>query len=171
MVPRRRGLLKYIILIPILWFVAIIAFSIQNEPPPAGRLKKDAPNAAVSAPSLIERIAARSLFDRIRNALKFNQFPHPDHDHPAEERFKAREQAKRMHAQVQVVAPDLEHDHKMLNKTGPGEMGNGVRIKKDQLSPDELKKFDAGWRNHAFNEYVSDMISLRRSLPDVRDPE
>jgi polypeptide N-acetylgalactosaminyltransferase len=39
------------------------------------------------------------------------------------------------------------------------------------LSPDEKKKFDEGWHNHAFNEYVSDMISLHRSIGDIRHPE
>ena len=41
------------------------------------------------------------------------------------------------------------------------------------LSPvkEERKKYDEGWQNNAFNQYVSDMISLRRSLADLRDPE
>ncbi|CAF0916464.1 unnamed protein product [Adineta ricciae] len=170
MVLRRRGLLKYILLIPVLWFIAILVFSFQVQPSPSPRFKKDAVDQKEQAPSLIDRVAARSLIDRIRNALKFKQ-EHVDHDHPVEERFKAREQARKMNAQIQVVAPELEHDHKHLNKTGPGEMGNAVRIKKEDLSPEERKKYDEGWKNNAFNQYVSDMISFRRSLADVRDPE
>jgi len=60
------------------------------------------------------------------------------------------------------------------NPVGPGEMGEPVQIK----DPDPItkQKIDEGWRTNAFNQYVSDLISLHRSLPDLRnewckDPE
>ena len=49
-------------------------------------------------------------------------------------------------------------------------MGKPVNIEKDKLSPEGRKKYDKGWKDNAFNQYASDMISLHRSLPDVRDP-
>jgi polypeptide N-acetylgalactosaminyltransferase len=52
-----------------------------------------------------------------------------------------------------------------------GEHGNGVTVDKDKLAPEERKKYDDGWQNNAFNQYVSDQISLHRSLKDVRDDE
>lgn len=52
-----------------------------------------------------------------------------------------------------------------------GEGGKAVVIDKDKLSAEERKKFDDGWQKNAFNQYASDMISLHRTLPDVRDPE
>jgi len=52
-----------------------------------------------------------------------------------------------------------------------GENGEAVTINKDELSAVERAKFDAGWQNNAFNQYASDMISLHRSLPDIRDEE
>ena len=52
-----------------------------------------------------------------------------------------------------------------------GENGEGVTIEKEKLSPVERKKFDDGFQNNAFNQYASDMISLHRSLPDIRDEE
>ena len=50
-----------------------------------------------------------------------------------------------------------------------GEQGRAVTIEKDKLSPEERKLYDEGWKNNAFNQYASDMISLHRSLPDIRD--
>lgn len=50
-----------------------------------------------------------------------------------------------------------------------GESGEAVVIEKEKLSTEDRKKFDDGWQNNAFNQYASDMISLHRSLPDIRD--
>lgn len=157
MAPRRRGLLKCIVLISIVWFMTILTFSFRTDSPPT----KDIPI------NVINRIVSFPFIDRIRKALPFQQL-NVDHDHPPEERIKAMQQAKKMNAQVQVVAPIVDN-HK--NLSGPGEMGTGVRIKKDQLNTEERKKYDDGWKSNAFNQYASDMISLRRSLADVRDPE
>jgi len=48
-----------------------------------------------------------------------------------------------------------------------GAMGSAVKI----LNPDPKTKeqISAGWRKHAFNQFVSDLISVTRSLPDPRD--
>ena len=50
-----------------------------------------------------------------------------------------------------------------------GELGQPVEIDKEKLSPEERRKYDQGWKNNSFNLYASDMISLHRSLPDLRD--
>ena len=60
---------------------------------------------------------------------------------------------------AKVVEPPHDPD-------GPGEMGRAVKI--DNPDPEVKKKIDEGWRNNAFNGYVSDLISLQRSLPDHR---
>lgn len=49
-----------------------------------------------------------------------------------------------------------------------GEMGKPV-ILPTNLSKDVKAMVDLGWKNNAFNQYVSDMISVHRSLPDPRD--
>ncbi|KAH8372711.1 hypothetical protein KR009_003242 [Drosophila setifemur] len=50
----------------------------------------------------------------------------------------------------------------------PGEMGKPVRLPKEM--PEEMKKaVDDGWTKNAFNQYVSDLISVHRNLPDPRD--
>jgi hypothetical protein len=162
MVHLRRGLLKYILLIPTLWFITILTFSFRTDSSQLSRSHDDLPINVVN-----QIVTAPSFVDRIINILPFKQ-QNIDHDHPPEERIKAIRQARQMNAQVQVIAPEVDHHR---NLSGPGEMGNAVLIKKDKLSEDERKKYDDGWKNNAFNQYVSDMISLRRSLADVRDPE
>ncbi|XP_063842442.1 putative polypeptide N-acetylgalactosaminyltransferase 9 isoform X7 [Scylla paramamosain] len=47
-------------------------------------------------------------------------------------------------------------------------MGKPVVLPKD-VEAQVKKKVDEGWKNNAFNQYVSDMISVHRSLPDPRD--
>lgn len=53
--------------------------------------------------------------------------------------------------------------------SGPGELGKPVTLAKN-LSSEVQKLVDQGWAANAFNQYISDMISITRSLPDVRDP-
>lgn len=54
--------------------------------------------------------------------------------------------------------------------SAPGELGTPVHINVSSLSVKERIEYDEGWKNHSFNKYASDLISVRRSLPDVRDP-
>lgn len=51
---------------------------------------------------------------------------------------------------------------------GPGELGKPVILK--NLTKDQQDMVNVGWENNAFNQFVSDIISVNRSLPDVRDP-
>jgi polypeptide N-acetylgalactosaminyltransferase len=49
-----------------------------------------------------------------------------------------------------------------------GEMGKPVVLPAN-LSADVKKLVDEGWQKNAFNQYVSDLISVHRKLPDPRD--
>ena len=50
----------------------------------------------------------------------------------------------------------------------PGENGKAFVPKN---ITDEIKKIiGEGWKKNAYNQYVSDLIGLHRSLPDNRDP-
>ncbi|XP_011700985.1 PREDICTED: putative polypeptide N-acetylgalactosaminyltransferase 9 isoform X2 [Wasmannia auropunctata] len=55
-----------------------------------------------------------------------------------------------------------------LDATAAGEMGRPV-ILPANMSAQTKKLVDDGWLNNAFNQYVSDLISVHRSLPDPRD--
>ena len=52
-----------------------------------------------------------------------------------------------------------------------GEDGQPVIIDKEKLTAEQRADYDKGWKDNAFNRYASDMISLHRSLPDIRDEE
>lgn len=165
MLLRRRGLLKYLFLIPTLWFATIIILSLRTTDTSTDRIDKDLVKTSdknESLPWLIHRFMSAFQLDKV----------FADSDHPMEERHKALQQAIEMKGVVQVAAPGKEVHVKSANRSrGPGELGVPVRIKKDRLSPEELQQYKQGWRDNAFNEYASNMISVRRSLPDVRDPE
>ncbi|XP_042902744.1 putative polypeptide N-acetylgalactosaminyltransferase 9 [Parasteatoda tepidariorum] len=61
-----------------------------------------------------------------------------------------------------VLLPPRELD-------GPGELGKPVKL--SNLTEEQEKLVKLGWKNNAFNQYVSDMISIHRTLPDPRDKE
>lgn len=63
-----------------------------------------------------------------------------------------------------VIAPPNED-----SPDAPGAMGKPVILPKD-MSPEMKKAVDDGWTKNAFNQYAADLISIRRSLPDPRDP-
>lgn len=67
---------------------------------------------------------------------------------------------------LSLKAPVME-SHLLLT----GENGKGMNVDKSKLSPEELKKYEQGFQRNAFNQYVSDKMSLHRTLPDVRDKE
>ncbi|CAK1580057.1 unnamed protein product [Parnassius mnemosyne] len=50
----------------------------------------------------------------------------------------------------------------------PGELGQPVVLPKN-ISEEAKLAVSEGWKKNAFNQYVSDLISIRRKLPDPRD--
>ena len=73
-----------------------------------------------------------------------------------------------------MVAPPLPpwdpRGPQPLDPGAPGEGGAGVNLAKESKEPETKKKIDRGWKDNAYNQYASDLISLHRSLPDHRDP-
>lgn len=57
----------------------------------------------------------------------------------------------------------------VIIKEGLGENGKAVNINKTLLNAEDRAEYDAGWKNNAFNEFLSKRISLDRTLADPRD--
>lgn len=55
----------------------------------------------------------------------------------------------------------------LFNLSDPGAMGEDVILPKNL--PSEIQKLiDEGWKDYTINEFVSELIPLSRSLPDIR---
>ncbi|XP_055959208.1 polypeptide N-acetylgalactosaminyltransferase 5 [Patella vulgata] len=52
-----------------------------------------------------------------------------------------------------------------------GEMGEPIILGPRNLTRVEAKKMDHGFAQHAINEYVGNLVSVRRKIPDARTPE
>ncbi|XP_041361335.1 polypeptide N-acetylgalactosaminyltransferase 13-like [Gigantopelta aegis] len=95
-----------------------------------------------------------------------------DRDH---EEWKLREDNRDYDADKKDKHRNKFHEgndlHFENSNMSPGYHGDAVIVDKSRLSKEELRKYDDGWRTYAFNNYVSDMISLDRPLVDVRDKQ
>lgn len=164
---RIRSIIKYLIVLSLLWIlygIFLNSRSTSNET----EINQELINKLVEKAKQKQNDIEKQEKEKIKATEKKIEIPNPikkdDHDHPEEERKKVEEQKKDLDRKVQVNAP-VVHD---LN--APGELGKPVNIDTSLLSPEEKKKFDDGWKNNAFNQYASDMISLHRTLADIRDP-
>jgi hypothetical protein len=144
----RRYLFRLILCVPTVWlFISlIILLSNDDSGPPPPHVEKTTARAKYN----VNPLNALNLLKKIVKYEPKSEQPHVIHDN-----------------REQVIAPDLDEKKNDLN--GPGEMGKPVIIDKNSLLPVDLDKYEKGFQNHAFNEYVSDLISKHRSLPDVRD--
>eukprot|EP00095_Tigriopus_kingsejongensis_P002876 maker-scaffold52_size450388-snap-gene-2.16 protein:Tk02876 transcript:maker-scaffold52_size450388-snap-gene-2.16-mRNA-1 annotation:"polypeptide n-acetylgalactosaminyltransferase 9-like isoform x2" len=50
----------------------------------------------------------------------------------------------------------------------PGERGIGIHLDEAKMTPEQVELRKTMYKKHAFEEYVSELISLNRSLPDWR---
>ncbi|KAK5641529.1 hypothetical protein RI129_010076 [Pyrocoelia pectoralis] len=143
---RRRSLLiKLVVIVSTAWFT--IAFLLYSE-------DRSRPALALSLQNSLGNREARELVDD--NAIDpINPFKNDD----SEEKEKA-----------YLPPPKKEEDNRVLlpPQSMAGEMGKPV-VLPTNLSAEVKKMVDDGWLKNAFNQYVSDMISVHRSLPDPRD--
>lgn len=166
---RKRSLIfKFIIGVPTLWFFIVIFLSYQDKG------EGDDNSDRNSRIKVKERSVFENPLDRIKNVIvqPFNPVNPIKNDNDIvggkDNKFK---QEFNIDHRNQVDYDDDTLKFEKPDPDAPGEGGKAVIIEKEKLSPEERKKYDDGWQNNAFNQYASDMISLHRSLDDVRDAE
>ncbi|KFM64780.1 putative polypeptide N-acetylgalactosaminyltransferase 9, partial [Stegodyphus mimosarum] len=147
MMPRRRKLIiKGLLIVPAMWMVVTYIFAATSNH-----------SAGEEKPSEPKHKAERSL-----------QQQQPVHPNvllvEPSNNVQARNKDPEYHVEQGqgVLLPPREPD-------GAGELGKPVKL--SNLTEEQQILVKRGWKNNAFNQYVSDMISLHRSLPDPRDKE
>jgi hypothetical protein len=155
----RRYIFRFIIFVPLAWLLIILVLLQSNE----------------TTNSSLNQVHRNGRDADVADAFGGDPFqPVGDHVVPNQvntsiSKAQSSELVRLIHDKPeQVAAPQL--DNAKQNLDGPGEMGKGFDVDKTKLTPDELRKYDEGFQKNAFNGYVSDLISIHRSLPDVRDP-
>jgi hypothetical protein len=98
---RRQRLIKYLILIPIIWLAYVILFGVGHE----AEVKRSAADQEI-----IDRLLAKANQNHINHQKELNEkandkIPAIDNDHPEEERAKAEKQEKDVKGRVQINAP------------------------------------------------------------------
>lgn len=165
MLPRRKGM-KFILAVTGCWFLFIV-FVTFNE---RGR--------TTNQQQFMQQVASdNELIIPIPQAHVQRSRESGDSETPASNEqqtaplsdraadlFQSRRELDRMKALRQEVA----ESHDELSGKEYGELGQPVTLPKD-LPRAIKKKVDKGWIDNAFNQYISDLISVNRSLPDVRD--
>lgn len=168
-VCRRRATgTRLLVAVSLAWVLLLLLFLLDRQevkPPLPGFMLDASQSAVVSARQDIEDILKsgepRPVPAPVRAGPEPIPIPHPvtppSRKTPTTKSLYGREGGEaRM-----VLLPPREAN-------GPGELGKPVVLPKN-LTKEQQVLVDAGWKANAFNQYASDMISLHRSLPDVRD--
>ncbi len=151
LIPRRhRSLIcKLLVLIPVAWLT--IAFLLYSDH------HGEVPDGGGGIPVGGGGSASGSGSGEARPLQQQQQPPSSDR-HKSKVILEANRDPE--HRDLGVMPPPRDPN-------APGELGKAVKI--DNPEPDVKKQIDDGWQNNAFNQYVSDLISVHRSLPDPRD--
>jgi len=153
-IPRRHraNIIKLLILLPIVWILSV-AIQYSSE------VKQDRQEApATETEPIVEVIETNHRGPKV-GKVDANERTSIEKENGESENNRPVEPHKEEDPHV-IVPP--------IDPNAPGEMGKPVRI--ENPDPETKKKIDKGWKDNAYNQYISDMISLHRSLPDQRDP-
>ena len=147
-IPRRHRSLIYKLLVafPLAWIVIMmVLYRDKGEPEKTSEGVKAEPLVGdkphIDSDELSNKVDTDDVIEKHKDVAVKPVKPKSSSDHNKEEIGPG------------VLVPPKDPD-------GPGEMGKPVKV--ENPDKDTKKKIDDGWQNNAFNQYVSDMISVHR---------
>ncbi|XP_046332991.2 polypeptide N-acetylgalactosaminyltransferase 5-like [Haliotis rufescens] len=149
----RRRYIYLLLIVPILWFLVVLKVALFD----AERGSKPASHHAAGdrAPVVMD--------DSYVDDVKYEEIKSWKRDDDTRD-----DHIVNLHADV----PKKKSKMKVLQAhPGLGEGGAASIVDASLLNPTERTAFELGDSVHHFNEFVSDKISLVRSVPDFRNPE
>ncbi|KAL1463032.1 hypothetical protein WDU94_014824 [Cyamophila willieti] len=153
---RRFVVLKIILLVCLIWLTVAALLFMEDRNRPNGVLE------SLDNINSVDRQSLRNLDDN-ENLIA---------QQPVAQAIVAEtssaETAEKNADKMVLHAPDKAEFGEDNNKMQYGEWGKPV-ILPQNLSSDIKKLVEEGWQRNAFNQYVSDLISVKRKLPDPRD--
>ncbi|CAD5221875.1 unnamed protein product [Bursaphelenchus xylophilus] len=151
---RRRSLVvKLLLLVPLVWLGALIYFNVTDKP--------------------TDYQAEPHVAPKVRELQGFGppmEVPKP-HEESEKEEDNSNDKIPVLQKPNKKLFDQNSPIYKKGDPTQAGELGKAVKVNKNELTVDERKQYDEGYKNNAFNQYASDMISIHRSLPPAADQE
>lgn len=166
---RRRTLLfKGLLLLATVWLTVAVLVLMENrekverEPPSRRQALLYDPSADEAAPEAGVDGAPAEELNRVEPAAEEARLPEPVAQFNVEDPLELVMDDGKNHG---------DQGDELVAKKGVklyGELGKPVELPSN-LPADTKKLVQEGWSKNAFNQYVSDLISVHRSLPDTRD--
>ena len=107
-----------------------------------------------------------NINDRVEVVTKSNKFDEDSDKWPIEQEWHNK--LIRGEHYSTYLGNDIEKSEKQLNSIVTGELGTGIILNEFSMPEQEIYRRKALYNRHAFEAYVSEMISVERSLPDRR---
>ena len=111
--------------------------------------------------------------ESLRDIEKFYARSTPEFNHQEAQNEISESQSEGRHRRISQKLLDKRHVMRfapppnIFGSDNLGELGKPVTMP-DKLPPEIKAIYDEGWNSHQFNQYLSDLISVNRSLPDGR---
>lgn len=169
MARRRNLLIKGLVLVFAMWLLINYIFAASEQPAADKQIDDKAPVVV----NVVKR--ERSLQQQpLQQQQQFQQQQPPLQQNAIIEQIESSNTKTKDPGKEPDVGNDIGNDAggyllPPREPNGPGEMGKPVKL--TNLTAEQQKLVKLGWKNNAFNQYISDMISLHRTLPDPRDKE